>query len=406
MCYNMFVMKKRLIQVIIVILFFALLLIAVFRMPKIRTTTHLSSVSQQQKEKDEPMDYNELSEKELIVLAYDGDKEAAFSLGRLYDYGLHGVEQSFSKALSWYSVADAANHPKAACALGYLYLNGCGVTKDVEVAKEYFNRAVAFGDFEGYVGLGRASIEKEYYNPGEAFMMFGIADENDMIDGYYYRGYLAEKGIGCEQDPALAIEKYKKVLETQEKDSDDHFAVDNANTRLGLMYLEGIGVEPDFNAAVHYLQAAANNHYAMAQYYLGIIYETGLGTDINYDEALRWFELAAEQDYAPALNQIGYMYFVGEGEEVNYEQALYYQKLAAALGYVKAQVNLGYIYENGYGVEQNLDTALVYYRMAESNGFDGAQEAIMRVGSLLDESAAITEAVADENASLPGASAQ
>ncbi|MBQ7677036.1 MAG: sel1 repeat family protein [Lachnospiraceae bacterium] len=366
-------------------------------MPKIpEETGTITTITVAKDENASPLDYQLLSEKELLVLAYDGDKEAAYQLGMLYDYGTRGAEQSFSKALSWYQAADAANYPKAACALGYMYLNGCGVTQNIDVAEQYFNRAVAFTDMEGYVGLGRVALARDPVDGEKALDLFNQANRAGIVDGIYFVGYLAEKGIGLpEPNYPRALALYQRILNRYDTDEKlrvpDTYAFDNACVRLGIMYMEGLGVEKNYGTAREYFTRAANNGYAMAQYYMGIVYESGRGVPKNYDEALRWFNLAADQDYAPAINQIGYMYFVGEGVEANFEQAVYYQKLAAALGSVKAQVNLGYLYENGFGVVQDFDSALTYYRMAQTSGYEGAPEAILRVTNALEAKKASVE---------------
>ncbi len=391
-------MKNRIIQSIFVLAFGIALGVFSFRVPKAVSEPHpITKITSIAKDADAQMDYAALSEGELLVLAYDGDKEAAYQLGVLYDHGSKATQQSFSKAIAWYEAADASNHPKAACALGYLHLNGCGVTSNLEVAEQFFNRAIAFGDMEGYVGLGRVELARPEVDGKKALALFNTASREGVVDGIYYVGYLAEKGIGTDEpNYERAYNLYTRVIERYAdpsilSETFDTYAYDNANVRLGIMYMKGLGVKKDYTASHGYFRAAADNGYAMAQYYMGIIYESGLGIAKNYEEALSWFDRAAAQNYAPAVNQIGYMYFVGEGVETNYEQAVYYQKLAAALGYVKAQVNLGYLYENGYGVEQDLNTALTYYRMAEASGYEGAEEAIMRVTSLQEMLAAYGE---------------
>ncbi len=379
-------MKKRIFQSVLVLISGVALGVFAFRVPKVTDEPHpITKITTISKSADVRPEYSELSESELLVLAYDGDKEAAYQLGVLYDHGTEETQQSFSKAIAWYEAADAASHPKAACALGYLYLNGCGVSRNIDVAEQFFNRAVAFGDMEGYVGLGRVELTRPNPNEEKALTLFNTANRAGIVDGIYYVGYLAEKGIGIEEpNYDRAFKLYNRVLDRYSDPeilaaAYDTYAYDNANVRLGIMYMQGLGMDKDLSTSHGYFRAAADNGYAMAQYYMGIIYESGLGVGKNYEQALSWFDLAAAQNYAPAINQIGYMYYVGEGVETNYEQAVYYQKLAAALGYVKAQVNLGYLYENGYGVEQNLDMALSYYRMAETSGYEGAEEAIMRV---------------------------
>ena len=377
-------MKKRLVRTGVVFVFLLVLVAAAVRMPHTRDTSAKTVEVQDSGEKAQAVDYLSMTEKELLVLAYDGDAEACYRLGVLYDYGAGDAQQNFTSALEWYRTADAYGHPQAAAAIGYLYLNGCGAEQDADMAKQYFNRAVGLGDPQGYVGLGRAGLDTEG-NETEIFANIKTAKDAGVLDGKYYLGYLYEKGIGTKRRPKRAYRLYEKTAGSDSERIEDQYAIHAARTRLGILYMEGIGVEADRSAARDQFEQAADDGYAMAQYYLGIIYEMGYGVPVDYARALDYFEQVAQQDYAPALNEIGCMYFDGRGVETNYEQAVYYQKLAAALGYEKAQVNLGYLYENGYGVEQNLQTALTYYQMAEETGYAGADEAEARVRARLEE---------------------
>lgn len=377
------ILKKRLVQTMAVLLFMLVLVVAVVRTPHTRSTVPAVVEIEEADRDSGKVDYLAMSEKELLVLAYDGDAEACYRLGVMYDYGAGGVQQNFTSALEWYRTADAYGQTQAAAGIGYLYLNGCGVDKDTEAARQYFARSVALGDPQGYVGLGRVGLDTGGDEP-EIFSNIKTAKDAGLLDGTYYLGYLYEKGIGTKRRAKKAYRLYQKTAESDSEAIEDQYAIHAARTRLGILYMEGIGVDADRSAAREQFETAADDGYAMAQYYLGIMYEMGYGMPIDYARALDYFELAAQQDYAPALNEIGCMYFNGHGVETNFEQAVYYQKLAAALGYEKAQVNLGYLYENGYGVEQNLQTALTYYQMAKETGYAGADEAEARVRARLE----------------------
>lgn len=340
--------------------------------------------------KEEVTDYWSLSVEELEVMGYDGDVQAQYVLGANYDYGINDVEQNFAKAYDWYQMAAQQNDGDAWCALGYMYMNGCGVEQSNEDAIDCFNQAIDNGCDKANVGIGRMYMggygDEEDRNT-QAFSYIQKAYNAGTIDGMYYYGYVNEYGIGVEANYELAMDSYKKTIEMTPADVSDQYAINAANTRIGFMYVDAKGVEKDDATAMDYFKAAADADYAMAQYYMGILYENGYGTDVDYDEAMDWYQAAAEQDYAPALNQIGYLYYNGYGVDVDFEQAVYYQKLSATQGYAAAQVNLGYLYENGIGVEQNYATALAYYQLAADQNYEGAKEAVSRVQKLMDEQA-------------------
>ncbi|MBR1628601.1 MAG: sel1 repeat family protein [Lachnospiraceae bacterium] len=377
---------KKWIQMGVVLLFALFLTEAALRSPHLSTDAHTYTEPRRVGEVPEP-DYLSMTEKELMVLAYDGDANACYRLGVCYDYGIGGVQQNFSSAFDWYRTADAYGQVQAASGIGYLYLNGCGVDTNLELARQYFIRAVEHGDPQGYVGLGRVGLQSTPLDKAaknEVFDNIQTAKEQGVLDGAYYLGYLYERGIGTKKRPKKAFSLYQRVADSDSERIEDRYSINAARTRLGILYMEGIGVEKDPTAAKEAFEIAAEQGYSMAEYYLGISYEMGYGTAVDYGEALLCFERAAQKNYAPALNEIGCMYFDGRGVEANYSQAVYYQKLAAALGYEKAQINLGFLYENGYGVERDLKTALMYYEMAEETGYPGASEAEVRVRSRMN----------------------
>jgi len=59
------------------------------------------------------------------------------------------------------------------------------------------------------------------------------------------------------------------------------------------MYCRGEGVSRDYRQAAKCLQKAADQNYALAQSNLGLLYQNGLGVPLNYAEAYKWFTLAA-----------------------------------------------------------------------------------------------------------------
>ena len=348
------------------------------------TSSNQSSVKQQSQKE---IDYENISASKLKKLADTGDTTAAYYLAVCYDYGAKDIGQDYQLAYSYYQKAADASVTDANLALGYLYMNGCGVDKNLDTATSYFNKAISEENFGGYVGLGRIALLDISNDAAKksAYDNILMAYNKGNLDALYFMGYLYENGIGCERDYQKAMLYYLDAATTKSTAIVDQYAINSAYTQLGIMCVKAYGVEQNYDLALKYFTKAADNHYPRAMYYEGLMYENGLGVDKDYEEAMSCFTQAAEFDYAPALNQIGYFYFNGLGVEVDYDQALYYQKLAAAQGYVLAQVNLGYLYENGLGVDKNLQTALAYYQMAAAENYEGANEAIARVEKLLQE---------------------
>ena len=74
--------------------------------------------------------------------ADQGDAEAQYSIGRLYDYGL-GVQQDFTKAMRWYLLAASQNHAGAQYSIGMLYDNTEGSIQNFTEAMRWYLLAAA-----------------------------------------------------------------------------------------------------------------------------------------------------------------------------------------------------------------------------------------------------------------------
>lgn len=104
----------------------------------------------------------------------------------------------------------------------------------------------------------------------------------------------------------------------------------SAQLRLGMAYLDGIGVQQDPAAAMRWIQISAEQGYPEAQFRLGAILESGNGAPQNFPLALQWYERAAQQNHADAQYRLGTMYRRGEGVAPDRSKAYFWFILAAA----------------------------------------------------------------------------
>jgi TPR repeat protein len=68
-----------------------------------------------------------------------------------------------------------------------------------------------------------------------------------------------------------------------------------AQYRLAIMAQNGLGMHKNPLLAFRYMQAAANQGYALAQHGLGFMYKEGDCAVKDQNKALEWFKLAAAQ---------------------------------------------------------------------------------------------------------------
>ena len=179
-------------------------------------------------------------------------------------------------------------------------------------------------------------------------------------------GVMYMDGRGVEQDDAEAVRWFRLAAEQGH---------DNAQVDLGFMYYNGRGVEQDDAEAFRWFRLAAEQGHAGAQANLGIMYDFG-EVEQDYGEALRWYRLAAEQGHAIAQNNLGWMYEQGEGVARDYGEAVRWYRLAAEQGLAEAQAGLGRMYEEGGGVDRDAGEAARWYRLAAEQGHADAQASL------------------------------
>ena len=92
--------------------------------------------------------------KEWKPLADQGDADAQYNLGLMYDIG-EGVAEDDAEAVRWYRLAADQGHANAQYNLGLMYANGRGVLQDNVTAHMWFNIAGANG-----AEFGRDNREK------------------------------------------------------------------------------------------------------------------------------------------------------------------------------------------------------------------------------------------------------
>ena len=94
-----------------------------------------------------------------------------------------------------------------------------------------------------------------------------------------------------------------------------------AQTKLGLMYRKGYGVEVDLERAAHWYHEAAKSGDPSAQNHLGYSYEHGKGVAQSYERARFWYEQAARQGHSIAQFRLGVLYAGGHEIEYSYEES-------------------------------------------------------------------------------------
>jgi len=190
-----------------------------------------------------------------------------------------------------------------------------------------------------------------------------------------------------------------------------------AQTYVGWMYWEGLGVKKDNREAMKWFNKAAKQGYAPAQHYLGwmsirsikregdgrtTLREEFIDHDRKMKEAQKWYQKAADQGYAPAQHDLAGLAGVS-GSSISYAEGDRLYRLAAEQGYEPAQINLANRYKRRADRHRDpkrpqfLDEtkakaceveALKWYRKAAEQGNMGAQR---ELGKMLAEGQSVKD---------------
>ena len=151
----------------------------------------------------------------------------------------------------------------------------------------------------------------------------------------------------------------------------------SAQTKLGIIYFQGKGVEQNYQQASYWFAQAAARGHAGAQTNLGLMYSNALGLPQNQQTAAYWYQKAAAQGYTAAYLNLGILYSenddTDDGVKQDFNKALESYKKAAYQGNPHAQYRLGMMYANGTGVSHDDKRAVYWYGKAAEQGLASAR---------------------------------
>jgi TPR repeat protein len=316
----------------------------------------------------------------ILESAQRGFAAAQYLLGTRYETG-EGVPQSEHQALVWFAKAVEQGHAKAMFRAGKLFSK-----PHAAQAAELFQQAASAGLPEAQVALGHAfefgkGVDQDI---SVAVRCYTEAANQGLASAQCALAELFAAGKGVERDEALAIEWWHKAA------SQDHLA---AQVALELRYAapgegESRAVSNKRAAAerrkneARWIKAAENGN-ADTRYHLGLMYAQGLGLEPNLGEAARWYALAAGQGHAKAQLALASL-LEAEGSP----KALECYQLAAEAGLAGAQCALGRLYrDGGFVIRDPLKSQQWFARAADQ----GWPEALLALSQLLDsDTAALT----------------
>ncbi len=146
----------------------------------------------------------------------------------------------------------------------------------------------------------------------------------------------------------------------------------DAMNSLGIMYLEGAGVEQDAAKAKILFEEALKRGSVDANRSLGFIYKAGRGVPVDADKAMDYFKVTAEAGDDFSQNELATLYQL-KGTPEAYQEALKWFGLSARQGNVLANYNLACLYKEGKGVPKDPQKHVELLTFAAKKGYALAQ---------------------------------
>ncbi len=330
----------------------------------------------------------------FLLAAENGYAHANYYIGNHYYYGL-GFSQDYEKAFSYYQKASEAKDSYADYRIAKMYIKGEGVRSDIlqaekylikaknnvtlasyDLAKLYENNPETFSKTDSEIyNLYKGALEgmlKQEQDVHDAFTEMRIASmylngngteinvpkaasllekaaQQGNPDAAYQLGYIYSSEKYNLTDIQKSNKHYVCALSGYEKSEKENVNA-TAEYRVGLIYLNGLGVDKNIEKAINWLEKSALNGNSSASYRLAVLYDKGIDVTQNTDKALYYYRLAVIKNHPYAHYKLGNIAF----EKCQINNAIECFEQAAEKNISHAWYKLGQIYFNEeYGV---LDT--------------------------------------------------
>ncbi len=215
---------------------------------------------------------------QAITAADGGDAVAQLELGYAHFDPPAGTTPRYSEAFRWFARAAASGEPRAYLALGHLYAEGLGTSRNTGLARDYLERALDAGLPRAYLLLASAlqglPPSKRRDDP-QQLLTLGL-QANDGPSGNALGMLFEAKGAFNEAERA-----YRDAERLGSKAATQNIV------RLGLLR------DKLSRNSLARLNDRARLGDADAQYELAVRFHRGEGIPVNYGDAIRYYERSA-----------------------------------------------------------------------------------------------------------------
>ncbi|OMJ23993.1 Protein sel-1-like protein [Smittium culicis] len=297
-------------------------------------------------------------------------------LGKIYLHG-EGVAQDYKEALKWFEAGAEKKYGSCHNALGIMYFDGLGVSKNNAKAINHFKMAAKADHSDGlvYYGLSLASS-----NPSEAAKLFYEAMKKDNFRGFYYYSDLFKNSDSFKSLCNSFNNYYRQVIYNADW---EYSVTDIAEAAYDHGAIHSSLVAYLISAEMGYKYGLSNSAYLLEKYldrfdpgkYKNHIDILNISS-INTLTAVYWTRGANSGIVDCRLKQGDY-YFNGIGVEKSMSKAAAAYMLSAELEENEmAMWNLGYMYEFGIGVKRDFHLAKRWY----DRSLEGYKSSVLAVG--------------------------
>ena len=144
----------------------------------------------------------------------------------------------------------------------------------------------------------------------------------------------------------------------------DGTRVADTSPEVALKRAESAMVQTNYDEALSWYLAAAEQGNSAAQYKLGVLYNEGRGVPRNYAQAARWFRRATEPSHSYPREDLLTLCKAPGVLPADFEKTVIWLHAAAEVGHLQGGAELGVLYDCGLGVPQDRITALMWYDIA------------------------------------------
>jgi hypothetical protein len=128
------------------------------------------------------------------------------------DYlGDRGEPADLAKAFALNAQAADLRYPDAILAMGWFYVGGRGVARDISLAQHWYRRSARDGDPRAMFSLGQIAYSAGGYD--DARRWFERASKHGHVRSLYWLGKLAWRGHGVPRDPSAAFALFHRAAQ-------------------------------------------------------------------------------------------------------------------------------------------------------------------------------------------------